>query len=90
MINLQYEIKIGQKIYNRVTSTENVWYEIACIRRYMVSCLTRAKNIELNLPFLEPMRIQNVINLRGAVIKRILVNQIQQMLVVFQVIFLIN
>ena len=65
-------------------------YIIQGIPELRISCLTRAKNIELNLPFLEPMRIQNVINLRGAVIKRILVNQIQQMLVVFQVIFLVN
>ena len=31
MMNLQYDIKICQKIYYRVTSTENVWYEIDCI-----------------------------------------------------------
>ena len=34
MKNLQYEIKIHQKIYNGVTITENVYYEIYLNRLY--------------------------------------------------------
>ena len=35
LINLHYEIRICQKIYNRVTMS-NVWFDLTCIRRYLV------------------------------------------------------
>ena len=35
MINLQYEIRICQKIYDRVTMTENVYYSIRWNRLYI-------------------------------------------------------
>ena len=35
MINLQYEIRICQKIYDRVTMTENVYYAIRWNRLYI-------------------------------------------------------
>ena len=36
MINLQYEIRICQIIYNKVTMTAYVWFDLTCITRYIV------------------------------------------------------
>jgi hypothetical protein len=36
IINLQYEIRICQIIYNKVTMTAYVWFHLTCIRRYVV------------------------------------------------------
>jgi hypothetical protein len=49
MTNLQYEMRICQKSYNKVTKTVYVWFEFLWIRRYILKVESVSKMIIFGL-----------------------------------------